>query len=714
MRIQLVFPPQWDPLQPYLSLPSLTAYLHNQGFAAEQRDLNVEAYDAMLSPDYLRWARDQTRSTFAMLDGADTLLPDEQQRYRAAMQALLVADETLDEVEEAKAVLRDKVRFYDLGIYRRAQRTLGRALRLVSAAHYPTKITLSEYQPGLPLRTAADLEWATDPSNGNLFYNLFERLALPSLRDRVPDILGISIVGISQIVPGLTLARMVKSTLPETHVTIGGSIFTRLADGLDDWGALFDKFFDSVIVYEGEMPLTELCRALAAGRDLRKVPNAVYSSDGCVIHNPIGTSPAIDALPTPTFDGLPLDTYLSPEPILPLLSSRGCYWGKCAFCDHGEIYRKRHSQRSPAKLVQDLSTLSQKYGVRHVTFNDESIAPRQLGAVSEALENAGLHIRWNADARLERGLTFETLQKAYRAGLRVLYFGLESGNDRVLKHMAKGINVATARSVLQSSARSGIWNHAFVFFGFPGETETEGWDTITFLLDNHDIIHSVGHTTFLLTPRSPVMERPQMYGITEVTDDECAILGLSAAYTVSAGMSRTEAGQLAAEFERLIRQEHPGWPIWSALPREHLLLYVSHYETTDLAQRVEMPAMPPNLKPRANGITPNDVPSLLPGVRAGQTRFDLAQMDTTEGPLNSADEPLVLLWDFDSGRLVSVTPSAAVIALACDGQRSIGQISAYIANEYGLAPERALQDCLSCLEALGEAGICLVQETPRS
>jgi anaerobic magnesium-protoporphyrin IX monomethyl ester cyclase len=76
----------------------------------------------------------------------------------------------------------------------------------------------------------------------------------------------------------------------------------------------------------------------------------------------------INSLPTPDFDGLPLDKYLSPVRVLPLQSSRGCYWGRCAFCTHSLGYGKRYQPRQPAKVAADIRQLKERYGVRYFAF----------------------------------------------------------------------------------------------------------------------------------------------------------------------------------------------------------------------------------------------------------------------------------------------------------------------------------------------------------
>jgi radical SAM superfamily enzyme YgiQ (UPF0313 family) len=88
-----------------------------------------------------------------------------------------------------------------------------------------------------------------------------------------------------------------------------------------------------VIVHEGETPLLNLIKHLNNEFDIRDVPNLIYKEGPEIIVNNLSSNGEdINSLPTPCSDGFPLDKYLSPELVIPVLSSRGCYWNRCTFC----------------------------------------------------------------------------------------------------------------------------------------------------------------------------------------------------------------------------------------------------------------------------------------------------------------------------------------------------------------------------------------------
>ena len=77
-------------------------------------------------------------------------------------------------------------------------------------------------------------------------------------------------------------------------------------------------------------------------------------------------------LPPPDFDGLPLEKYFVPDRVLPYLATRGCYWGRCEFCDHGEGYTAGYRTKKVQEIIEEVSFLKEKYQTSHFHFTDES------------------------------------------------------------------------------------------------------------------------------------------------------------------------------------------------------------------------------------------------------------------------------------------------------------------------------------------------------
>ena len=196
--------------------------------------------------------------------------------------------------------------------------------------------------------------------------------------------------------------------------------------------------FDSAILYEGEHALLWLIEALNGERAIASVPNLIYRDASGMHRNPEVYTEKTTALPLPDFDGLPLDRYFVPELIIPYLATRGCYWGRCTFCDHGQGYFDQYRGVPAQQVVEQIKALRDKYQCRHFLFSDESYPPALFKKVSQLLVDQQVGIKWTTLIRFEETLQDqETWDLAAKAGCCTLYYGMESASERVLNLMDK-------------------------------------------------------------------------------------------------------------------------------------------------------------------------------------------------------------------------------------------------------------------------------------
>ncbi len=578
MKTLLIFPAQWYPTQPYLSTPYLTAYLRSKGWEVDQRDHNIESYDRFLSPEWLEKSVNKMQARLDAVRSKNRFTIREKSLLDVLATGIKFAPAILSQIEEAKAVMRTPDRFFDFDSYQQADMVIKSALKLVSDAYAPSVFSLSTFESGTraeeSTRRAAQF---TQNRDANPFIGLYEETLLPGENWGDYQVAGISIVGISQILPGLTLARMLKETQPHLHVVLGGPIFSVNGSQLKTRPEFFDAFCDSVVTFEGEEPLHRLLKALKAGSSLHEVPNLIFKEDDGVCLNKERVELRFEDLPPPTFDGLDMGRYLSPYPILPVLQSRGCYWGKCTFCTHSYVYGHRYGKQRTRQMVDELESLSKQYGTRYFTFSDEAVSPHSLNDVSEEMIERGFEIRSLALLKFEKVMDAALFDKMKQAGFVFLMFGLESANDRVLKLIDKGTCKEVEQEVLKKSSDSGIWNHTFLFFGFPTETQDEAQDTIDFLMDNLDSIHSFGPGVFLLNRDSSCYQYPERYAIAKIVQDPDADIAMNLDFVTTQGMSREEAVAMNDKCIQMAEEKFPSLKIWGTLPREHFLLYLDRY-----------------------------------------------------------------------------------------------------------------------------------------
>ena len=355
-----------------------------------------------------------------------------------------------------------------------------------------------------------------------------------------------SITATSQIIPGLTLCRLIKQANPDIHLTIGGSIFTRLVDNLRRCPSLFD-LTDDFIVFEGETALLELVNQLSGKRDMSKVPNLIYRQNGKITVNQPFYSENINELPAPNYDGFPLGRYLAPYTVLPVQFSRGCYYKDCAFCaltlDH-----QNFRQKDPGKTADDLQMLSEKYQTPYFFFTDECFALSPTKRLCQQLVDRQLNLQWTCEMRFEKNLSRDLLTQMRDAGCLKIVFGLESFNQRIMDFMKKGIKQDSVRRITEDCLDLGIAIHCYIIVGFPTEVEEEALETVNFIVDNERLHSSYGFSCqpclFDLEKEAPIMSDPGSYGIRRIMRPASEDMSLGFFYEVQSGMTPEQAERL--------------------------------------------------------------------------------------------------------------------------------------------------------------------------
>jgi anaerobic magnesium-protoporphyrin IX monomethyl ester cyclase len=491
MKVMLIFPPDWYPSEPYLSLPSLTAVLRAAGHHVVQKDVNLEMYDWYFSDEFLR------RVLKKVPQQLDRLRKIARSRELTEMEQELqvsLCELTRDRIaqlaakaEQAKQIVRGP-QFYDAEKLEWAVHTFREITDAISLVYAPARICMPPMETDLSYKVfmSSELLQAVEDTQVNIYRDVFEQLVKPAIEAERPDVIGISIVLQQQLFSTFTFCALIKEQFPNIHITIGGNTVTRLRDVLPTTPSLF-ALFDSAVMYEGETAFLQLVQAVGAGGDLSQVPNLIYRDASGIHTSSLTYAEDMASLPPPDFDGLPLEKYFVPERMLSYLATRGCYWGRCEFCDHGEGYTAGYRTKKIDQIVDEIRALKQKYNARHFHFTDESYPPALFRKLCRQLIEKNVDILWQTHMRFEKSLLEESVWKdAWASGCRYLHFGYESGNERVLKLMDKATTKEVIRRSLQLSADVGIWNHAMGFFGFPGETRDEAMDSVDFLQANKD------------------------------------------------------------------------------------------------------------------------------------------------------------------------------------------------------------------------------------
>ena len=311
---------------------------------------------------------------------------------------------------------------------------------------------------------------------------------------------------------------------------------------------------------------------------MSEVSNLIYKDEEGNMHVNDTYQENVTELPPPDFDGMPWEKYFSPEKLVPYLGTRGCYWGKCTFCDHGAGYIDQFRAKHAEQIVDELEYLKNKLNAKHFMFTDESFPPALFIKLPPMMVERDLDIYWTTLIRFESQLLEPKLwDMAHKSGCRSLYYGLESANKRIIKLVKKDTDIKAAKINLEQAKRVGIWSHVMCFYGFPSETPEEAEDTRQFLIQNQDMIPSVEMYFFVLYKSAPVMFQTEEYKI-KVKENPEHDLALDFYYTPDSGQTTEEA---MARYEDFYRNDFDPWAL-RINAREHVLLYITHFGTSDL------------------------------------------------------------------------------------------------------------------------------------
>src|SRR6266705_2481995 len=368
MKVMLIFPPDWYPSEPYLSLPSLTAVLRAAGHQVVQKDVNLEMYDWYFSGDFLRRILKKVPQQLERLRKISRSrdLTEAEQNLQIALCGLTrerIAQLTA-KAEKAKQIVRSP-EFYDVEKLEWAIGTFREVTDAISLVYAPARICMPPMETDLSYKVfmSSEVLDAIEDTQVNVYRDVFEHILKPAIVAERPDVIGISIVLQQQIFSTMTFCKLIKEQFPKIHVTVGGNTVTRLRDVLPETPKLF-ALFDSAVIYEGETAFLQLVEAVGAGRELAGIPNLMYR-DGSGIHtSSLSYAEDMSSLPPPDFDGLPLEKYFVPDRVLPYLATRGCYWGRCEFCDHGEGYTAGYRTKKIDQIIEEIRGLKTKYNTR--------------------------------------------------------------------------------------------------------------------------------------------------------------------------------------------------------------------------------------------------------------------------------------------------------------------------------------------------------------
>jgi radical SAM superfamily enzyme YgiQ (UPF0313 family) len=585
MRVLSVIPPMTQLNTPYPSTAYLTGFLRSRGITASQEDLALALVLRLFSPDGLR----AVRAVIEALPRSRRAPPLEAfarqfDRYLAtitpAVAFLQGRDPSMGHRIGRRDFLPEGPRFESLDVYIDPDGgdplawAFG-ALGVQDRARHLATLYLNDVADVLRVavdprfefvryaESLAQSQASFEPlaealaAPANLVDATLRELTLEALARHKPDVVLVSTPFPGNVYAAFRIAQAIKASHPEIKTVLGGGfVNTELRELAEP--RVFD-FFDYVCLDDGERPLLALLEHIEGERPLAGLVRTFMREGGEVVRPSEKSPPApfvqrgevdmaqagsearvryIDSgepdipfaeVGTPTWDGLPLDRYLS---ILDMLNpmhrlwsdarwnkltvAHGCYWKKCSFCDISLDYISRYDAANAALLADRIEAIIEETGQTGFHFVDEAAPPKVLKALAEELQRRNRAISWWGNIRFEKSFTPELCRQLADSGCIAVSGGLEVASDRLLKLMRKGVSVEQVARVTHAFGEAGILVHAYLMYGFPTQTAQDTVDALEYVrqLFAAGCIQSGFFHRFACTVHSPVGLHPEDFGVT--------------------------------------------------------------------------------------------------------------------------------------------------------------------------------------------------------
>lgn len=329
-----------------------------------------------------------------------------------------------------------------------------------------------------------------------------------------PHIVGFTIFYTNELA-SLYVAEQIKIRNKNIKIVFGGP---RCYDELKNPKLLKSKFIDAIVIGEGEETFNELVGNFSVNNEFRDTKGAFVKRDGFVNKFEFREEmKSLDELPFPYFGDFELKDYK--QFALPLLTSRGCI-AKCAFCGETRYWNKFRF-RTALNVFQEIKHNIDCYKVRDFFFNDSLINGNlsELSELANLIINNELRIDWGGYARINKAMTLELFERLKKAGCHYLSYGIESGSEKILKSMKKGINLKDAKCNLRDTSGAGIEAHVNWIVGFPDETGLDFLKSLLFIYKNKKNIScfNPGQVPCGIPADSYLAQHPEEFNITQKT-----------------------------------------------------------------------------------------------------------------------------------------------------------------------------------------------------
>lgn len=367
-----------------------------------------------------------------------------------------------------------------------------------------------------------------------------------------PQLVGVTCVTMN-FAAAARILRISKETDPQITTVIGGPHVTFAVD--DTFRRC--PWIDVVVLGEADATIVELASALAGQGDIGRIPGIAFVHNGTTVRTP--QRPFIerlDGLPFPARKLLPLSRYKALDASCSVISTRGCPY-KCVFCSAPKLFGRKVRFRTPELVVDEIESISRDLGFHRVNIVDDTFTlnHKHTHALCQEIIRRNLSVEWNVYSRVDT-LDRHTLEHMKEAGCTFIVFGIESGNQRILDMVGKGITVEKARQCVKMVSEVGMGSFASFILGLPGETPETARQSLGLaqeFFDNYGVQYGFHFLSPL--PGTAIYERPGDFGLRVLTRN-WARYDANEPITEAGPGSLPAVREIASEYDKTIQE---GW-----------------------------------------------------------------------------------------------------------------------------------------------------------
>lgn len=327
---------------------------------------------------------------------------------------------------------------------------------------------------------------AAGGAQSNAEQESFFPFVLKHLGSLTADVFGFSSICSSYPLT-LRLAEEVKRLHPTSQVILGGP----QASVVDVVTMTTFPGVDFVVRGEADETFPALLDFLSGvndGKALQDLPGITFRHQERIVRNPNASVVSnMDELPLPAFD---LDAEIKRRGSVYLEIGRGCPF-TCTFCSTNDFFRRNFRVKSARKMIEEMKLIKERYGISNFSLVHDmyTVDRKKVAAFCEALLESGEEFSWGCSARTDC-IDDELIELMAKAGCRGIFFGIETGSERLQRVINKKLDLMEARQRIRCADEHGIKTAVALICGFPDETRDDFRDTIHFFVESLRFDHA--------------------------------------------------------------------------------------------------------------------------------------------------------------------------------------------------------------------------------